>query len=291
MIVITLSDCPPKVRGDLSKWLFEINTGVYVGNLSARVRQELWRRICENLKNGRATMVYSAPGEQQLRFETHNSLWDPIDLDGIKLMRRPLYCKKTAADDADAGIQSRAGKLLAAKHREAAKLKANDEYIVIDIETTGLSVEKDRIIEIAAILVRDGKIAETLQMLVRQERQLPLDIIELTKITDEMLELNGIPIKEALERLVAFVADRSIVCHNARFDCEFLRAEAKRCQVRLFQSQCKDTLYLAKRRVSGLSHYTLQSLCKYFGIETNEAHRALTDCMLTFMLYEKLNEI
>ena len=75
MVVITLSDCPPKVRGDLSKWLFEINTGVYVGNLSTRVRQELWQRICENLKNGRATMVYSAPGEQQMRFEIHNSLW------------------------------------------------------------------------------------------------------------------------------------------------------------------------------------------------------------------------
>ena len=42
MIVITLTDCPPKVRGDLSKWLLEISTGVYVGNLSARVRDELW---------------------------------------------------------------------------------------------------------------------------------------------------------------------------------------------------------------------------------------------------------
>ncbi len=48
MIVITLSDCPPKVRGDLSKWLIEINTGVYVGQVSARVREELWKRICEN---------------------------------------------------------------------------------------------------------------------------------------------------------------------------------------------------------------------------------------------------
>ena len=58
MIVITLSDCPPKVRGDLSKWLIEINTGVYVGQVSARVREELWKRICENLHTGRATMVF-----------------------------------------------------------------------------------------------------------------------------------------------------------------------------------------------------------------------------------------
>lgn len=291
MVVITLSDCPPKVRGDLSKWLFEINTGVYVGNLSTRVRQELWQRIRENLKNGRATMVYSAPGEQQMRFEVHNSLWQPVDLDGIKLMRRPLPGKKLTTDAANENIQSRAGKLLAAKHREAAKRKANNAYVVIDIETTGLSAEKDRIIEIAAILVRDGIIAETLQMLICQERQLPPDIVELTKITDEMLERDGIPIKEAMEKLVTFVAERPIVCHNAKFDCGFLMAEAKRCQIRLFRSQCTDTLYLAKNRVSGVSHYALQDLCQHFGIEISETHRALSDCKLTFMLYEKLNEL
>ena len=63
MVVLVLTDCPPKVRGDLSKWLFEINTGVYVGNISARVRELLWNRICENIRQGQATMVYSAAGE------------------------------------------------------------------------------------------------------------------------------------------------------------------------------------------------------------------------------------
>ena len=110
MVVITLSDCPPKVRGDLSKWLCEINTGVYVGNLSARVRQELWMRVCDNLKNGRATMVYSTQGEQQLNFEVHNSLWEPVDLDGIKLMRRPLPGK--AAEVCEGGNTSREGKMI-----------------------------------------------------------------------------------------------------------------------------------------------------------------------------------
>lgn len=57
MIVIMLSDCPPKVRGDISKWLCEINTGVFVGNVSSRVREEVWQRICENIKSGQATMV------------------------------------------------------------------------------------------------------------------------------------------------------------------------------------------------------------------------------------------
>ena len=56
MVVVTLTDCPPKLRGDLTKWLMEINTGVYVGKVSARIREMLWTRICENLSQGRAIM-------------------------------------------------------------------------------------------------------------------------------------------------------------------------------------------------------------------------------------------
>ena len=63
MIVIMVSDCPPKIRGDLSKWLCEINTGVFVGNVSSRVRYEIWDMVCNNIKNGQATMVFSAQGE------------------------------------------------------------------------------------------------------------------------------------------------------------------------------------------------------------------------------------
>lgn len=53
MIVIMVSDCPPKIRGDLSKWLCEINTGVFVGNVSSRVRDEIWDRVCNNIKMDR----------------------------------------------------------------------------------------------------------------------------------------------------------------------------------------------------------------------------------------------
>ena len=73
MIVVTLTDCPPRLRGDLSKWLLEINTGVYVGQLNKRVREELWKRICDNLPRGRATMVYSANNEQGMEFRVHNT--------------------------------------------------------------------------------------------------------------------------------------------------------------------------------------------------------------------------
>ena len=63
--------CPQKLRGDLTKWLFELDTGVYVGNLSARVRDGLWDRICRNISSGRAVMAYSANNEQKLDFRIY----------------------------------------------------------------------------------------------------------------------------------------------------------------------------------------------------------------------------
>lgn len=89
MIVITLTKCPLKLRGDLSKWLIEINTGVYVGKVSARVRDALWKRICENISDGHAMMVFSAQNEQNMDFRVHNTTWMPVDFDGIKLMKHP----------------------------------------------------------------------------------------------------------------------------------------------------------------------------------------------------------
>ena len=107
MVVVVLTDCPPKLRGDLSKWFFEINTGVYVGNVSARVRERIWERICENIKHGQATMVYSASGEQKMEFCVHNTSWKVVDFDGIKLMQRPLPTPtKTERNESVPFIQS-----------------------------------------------------------------------------------------------------------------------------------------------------------------------------------------
>jgi CRISPR-associated protein Cas2 len=89
MVVITLSECPLSLRGDLTKWLLEINHGVFVGRVSTRVRELLWERIKKSIRNGKATMVYTAKNEQRLDFKVHNAEWEPIDFDGIKLMLRP----------------------------------------------------------------------------------------------------------------------------------------------------------------------------------------------------------
>ncbi|GAB1646738.1 type I-E CRISPR-associated endoribonuclease Cas2e [Krasilnikovia sp. MM14-A1259] len=89
MTVIILTACPPGLRGHLTQWLLEIAAGVYVGHVNSRIRQRLWARVIELAVPGRALLVYQRPGEQRLTFETHDHDWQPVDHDGITLMRRP----------------------------------------------------------------------------------------------------------------------------------------------------------------------------------------------------------
>lgn len=88
MIVVVLSVTPEKLRGELTRWLLEISTGVYIGHLSARVRDRLWDRIVDDVSTGRALMVWSTRNEQRMQFRVHNHSWTVEDFDGISLMRR-----------------------------------------------------------------------------------------------------------------------------------------------------------------------------------------------------------
>lgn len=71
MVVIVLTACPVGLRGDLTRWLLEIAPGVFVGHIDARIRDRLWERIIDLLRDGRAVMVYSARNEQHMAFKVY----------------------------------------------------------------------------------------------------------------------------------------------------------------------------------------------------------------------------
>ncbi|WP_182489673.1 type I-E CRISPR-associated endoribonuclease Cas2e [Microcella alkalica] len=89
MVVIVVTACPAGLRGHLTRWLLEISAGVFVGHVTARVRDLLWERVVELAKDGRAIMIHSVRGEQRLAFTVHRHDWIPVDLDGIQLILRP----------------------------------------------------------------------------------------------------------------------------------------------------------------------------------------------------------
>ncbi|EGT5788296.1 type I-E CRISPR-associated endoribonuclease Cas2 [Corynebacterium striatum] len=88
MMVLVVTACPAGLRGDLTKWLLEISPGVFVGRPSGRIRDLLWERCVSLCKDGRAILVFSCDNEQGLDFRVHRHEWEPVDFDGVTLMRR-----------------------------------------------------------------------------------------------------------------------------------------------------------------------------------------------------------
>ena len=123
-VVVVLSDCPPKLRGDMTKWFVEVNTGVYVGNMTARVRDELWDRITENIAHGHATMMFTTNDEQHMDFRVHNSYWEVADYDGIRLMRRPAPAARADASAKKQGFSKASKNKLSTRPKPASKYSA-----------------------------------------------------------------------------------------------------------------------------------------------------------------------
>ena len=289
MIVLTMTNCPPKLRGDLSKWLLEINTGVYVGNVNARVRELIWKRVCENIKNGQATLVFPANNEQHMDFYVHNTNWQPIDLDGIKLMKHPKNIYEQG-EMLKSGFSNAAKRRMGLKKNARRVEKADNDFVIIDIETTGLSVENDEILEIGAIRIVNGKTVEEYERLIAVKTEIAQNISELTGITQEQVKENGKPINEALPSFMDFVKGSEVAGYNVNFDHDFLLAECSRQGIDITKIKFTDVMTIVKSKLKGMRSYNLESVAKRLGITTKQQHRALSDCYLLYQVYSKLNE-
>lgn len=293
MIVLILNNCPPSLRGDLTRWLQEVNTGVYVGQVSARVRDELWDRVQGNVKTGRATMVFNTSNEQRMDFRVHNTTWEPIDFDGLKLMLRPSPARIQKLSEKRLGF-SRAARVRKGKQiskRKRKNVEHVDSYIVVDLETTGISITSDEIIEVGAILVKNGQIHTRYSALVHSNKSIPTSVQSLTGITNKMLDDEGRALSEVLLEFLDLVGDLPIVSHNINFDYGFLRLACQNLGLPLLSNKGIDTLSLARRLLDDVKDFKLQTLLEYFDIQTDTKHRSLADCLSTHKLYEKLIEI
>ncbi len=288
MIVVTVSCCPLKLRGDLTKWFFEIDTGVFVGNLSARVRDAVWKRICENIGSGRATMVFNTNNEQKLDFRIHNSDWEPTDYDGLKLVRRKI--NNNASENKTSRVQQE--HIARTLQRNRKSINDLKDYVVIDIETTGLNDVTDQIIEIGAISIKNGDVYAEFSVLLKIDTLLPKGIVELTGITNEMLQEQGRDAKEALKELKEFCGDSELVGHNiVSFDMNFLRRAFSKNNLEMMKNKVTDTLRISRRKIDDCEDYELADIAKYFKIEYSNLHRSLSDCILTYKVFEELKKI
>jgi CRISPR-associated protein Cas2 len=272
----------------------EINTGVYCGQLSARVRDELWQRICDNIQDGRATMVYSAAGEQHLDFKIHNSDWQPIDYDGLKLIMHPLPSHRDQCVDSKEDLfisKAEAQKIAISGQKKKSVQAKNKDYTVIDIETTGLSIGEGQIIELAALRVRDEQIVERYSCLLNSCEKIPASISEITGITTGMIQRYGKQPAVALEEFVGFIGEDLLIGYHVNFDYTFIQQALNACGKDKLHNKQLDVLALARKKLEDVPNYKLSTICEHFGINISGRHRAMQDCLMVYEVYDKLNKI
>lgn len=160
-------------------------------------------------------------------------------------------------------------------------------YVVLDIETTGLSPKYEKIIEIGAARIVDGQVADTYAAFINPGKSLPPRIVELTGITDKDVR-NAPYIEEIFDTFTGFVGEDILLGHNLMFDYSFVKKAAVN-QKKAFEKEGIDTLRIARRFLTDLDSRRLGDLCGHYGIHL-DAHRALNDAIATHMLYQKLAE-
>ena len=165
----------------------------------------------------------------------------------------------------------------------------DDAFVVFDIETTGFSSVKDKIIEIGAVKVENGKIVSRYSTFVNPEVPIPFEITKLTSITDAMV-IDAPKIETVLPEFMEYVGDAVLVAHNAGFDVGFIEENCRRLGMERKLTSV-DTVALARVLLPTLSRYKLNIVAKTLGISLENHHRAVDDAGATAEIFVKFVEM
>ena len=164
-----------------------------------------------------------------------------------------------------------------------------DSFVVFDLETTGFSAAKNKIIEIGAVKVVNGSITERFSTFVNPKVPIPYEIEQLTHITDDMV-LDAPMIHEILPQFMEFCQNAVMVAHNADFDMSFIRHNCD-----LLGLECEktvlDTVALARVLLPSLNRFKLNTIAKALNISLENHHRAVDDAACTAEIFTKFVEM
>ena len=166
------------------------------------------------------------------------------------------------------------------------------EFVIFDVETTGLSpVDGDRIIEIAAVKVKEGKVVDKFYSLVNPQRSIPSQATQVNNITEDMV-VSAPLAADILPQMINFIGGACVAGHNVRFDLNFLCYELAIIGRRLNdQTPAVDTLKMARDLLPYLSNHKLAYLARSLGVVVDQTHRAMADVELTVAVFLRLMEM
>jgi DNA polymerase-3 subunit epsilon len=163
-------------------------------------------------------------------------------------------------------------------------------YVVVDVETTGGSPwYGDRVTEIAAVVVRDGRIAEMYDTLVNPQRPIPIFVTRLTHITPAMVQDKPL-FGEVCPRVLDLLRDHVFVAHNAAFDRRFVQAEIERAGQQMPAARTLCTVKLARRLLPHLRRRSLDHVAHHYGVPVGDRHRAMGDAKATAQCFIRMLE-
>lgn len=167
-----------------------------------------------------------------------------------------------------------------------------DDFTLIDIETTGLMPLYDEIIELSALKIRNNEIVDTFTELVKpDDLNINSFITELTGITKKMLE-GADKIKKVLPKFIDFVGNDLVLGYNVNFDINFIYDNLKGCFNKDFKNDFVDVMRIVRKLCLNLQDYKLKTVAQYYKVNSDNAHRGLEDCKITFEVYKLIkNEI
>ena len=162
-----------------------------------------------------------------------------------------------------------------------------DDYIVIDLETTGLDTKHDEIIEVGALKIKNNSIINSYHTLVKPDYPIDSFIQELTGITNEMVN-NAPTIDHVLPDILSFIDGSVIVGHCVHFDVNFLYDNCMRYLGQPFSNNLVDTMRISRHLNKELGSHSLYNVLQYYNIINDDPHRSIGDCVATNKLYQQM---
>ena len=164
--------------------------------------------------------------------------------------------------------------------------KYTPNYVIFDLETTGISPNYDEVIEISALKVKGGEVVDEFNTLVNPGRKIPFEATKVNGITNAMVA-EAPAFSHVLAEFLDFAEGLVLVGHNiARFDMKFIWRDAEQYFGEIPQNNYVDTLQVARKHLPKMEHHRLVDLAEHYGISSEGAHRALNDCYMNQKVYE-----
>lgn len=159
-----------------------------------------------------------------------------------------------------------------------------DDYVVFDLETTGLDPITNNIIEIGALKYHNNELVAEFSVLINPECVIPPIITEITGIDNELIK-NELTIKEVMPKFITFIEDLPLVAHNSSFDLSFIEENVKKLGLTPLLNKNIDTLELSKIYIPKAYNHKLETLKKFFRLDYG-SHRSIDDCKTTNYVYQ-----